>query len=129
MAKLRLLDFNYCLNNKAQGKNLRAFLKLLDANTAYLLFSLIYLFICSLSIFIPFFTLFQVVFSTLSPVSYSCNIIAPSLALLLCQLFLFAHNMRHCLTFLATHSCNMSSITHSMHSLYQGVYLFLTFGK
>ena len=36
--------------------------------------------------------------------NYSCNIIVPSLVLLLCQLFTFAHNMRYCFTFLVTHS-------------------------
>ena len=36
-------DFNYCQNNKAQWKNLRAFLKLLVTITGYLYF---YLFIC-----------------------------------------------------------------------------------
>ena len=45
VAKLWLLDFNYCQNNKAQWKNLRAFLKLLDTITGYLLFLFIYLFI------------------------------------------------------------------------------------
>ena len=45
MAKLWLLDFNYCQNNKAHWKNLRAFLKLLDTITGYLLFLFIYLFI------------------------------------------------------------------------------------
>ena len=43
--KLWLLNINYCQNDKAQWKNLRAFLKLLDTITGYLLFSLIYLFI------------------------------------------------------------------------------------
>ena len=45
--KLWLLDFNYCQNNKAQWTNLRAFLKLLDIITGYLLFLLIYLVIYS----------------------------------------------------------------------------------
>ena len=54
--------------------------------------------------FIPFFTSFQVAFPTQFPRNYSCNIIVPSLALLLCQLFTFAHNMSYCFTFLVTHS-------------------------
>ena len=41
--KLWLLDFNYCQNNKAQWKNMGAFLRLLYTITGYLLFSLIYL--------------------------------------------------------------------------------------
>ena len=53
------------------------------------------------SMFIPFFACFQFVFLTQFLVNYSCNIV-PSLVLLLCQLFLFAHNMRYCLTFLVT---------------------------
>ena len=54
--------------------------------------------------FISFFTSFQVLFPTQFPMNYSCNIIVPSLVLLLCQLFTFAHNMRYCFTFLVTHS-------------------------
>ena len=42
------------------------------------------------SMFIPFFTSFQVVFPTQFPMNYSCNIIVPSLVLLLCQLFTFS---------------------------------------
>ena len=56
------------------------------------------------NMFIPFFTSFQVAFPTQFPRNYSCNIIVPSLALLLCQLFTFAHNMSYCFTFLVTHS-------------------------
>ena len=56
------------------------------------------------SMFILFFTSLQVVFSTQFPMNYTCNIIVPSLVLLLCQLFTFAHNMRHCFIFLVTHS-------------------------
>ena len=52
------------------------------------------------SMFIPFFTSFQVVFPTPFPMNYSFNITVPSLVLLLCQLFTFAHNMRYCFTFL-----------------------------
>ena len=44
MAKLWSLDFNYCQNNRAQWENLRAFLKLLDTKTGYLLFLYIFLF-------------------------------------------------------------------------------------
>ena len=36
--------------------------------------------------------------------NYSFNIVVPSLVLVLCQLFTFAHNMRYCFTFLVTHS-------------------------
>ena len=50
VAKLWLLDFNYCQSNRAQWKNLRAFLGLLDTITGYLLllllvvlFSVVYL--------------------------------------------------------------------------------------
>ena len=56
------------------------------------------------SMFIPFFTSFQVVFPSKFPMNYSCNIIVSSLVLLLCQLFTFTHNMRYCFTFLVTHS-------------------------
>ena len=49
----------------------------------------------------PFFTSHQVVFPAQFPVNYSCNIIMPSLVLLLCQLFAFAHNIRYCFTFLS----------------------------
>ena len=49
------------------------------------------------------FTAFQVVFLTQFPMNYSCNIIMPSLALLLCKCFTFAHNIRYCFTFLVTH--------------------------
>ena len=56
------------------------------------------------SMFIPFFTSFQVIFPTQFPMNYSCNIILPSPVLLLCQLFIFTHNIRYCFTFLATHS-------------------------
>ena len=56
------------------------------------------------SMFIPFFTSFQVVFPTQFPMNYSCNIIVPSLVLLLCRLFTFTHSMRYCFTFLVTHS-------------------------
>ena len=45
MAKLWLLDFNYCQNNKGQWKNLRVFLNPLDTITGYLLFLFICLFI------------------------------------------------------------------------------------
>ena len=48
-------DFNYCQNNKAQWKNLRAFLKLLDTITGYLLFLFIYLFIYSFLVLINLF--------------------------------------------------------------------------
>ena len=51
MTKLWLLDFNYCQNNKAQWKNLRAFLKILDIITGYLLLLFIYLFIFSFNKF------------------------------------------------------------------------------
>ena len=54
--------------------------------------------------FIPLFTSFQLAFPTQFPMNYSCNIIMPSLVLLLCQLFAFAHNMRYCFTILVTHS-------------------------
>ena len=39
------------------------------------------------SMFISFFTSFQVVFPTKFPMNYSCNVIVPSLVLLVCQLF------------------------------------------
>ena len=70
----------------------------------------VYLFIfcnTSWSMFIPFFTSFQIVFPRQFPTNYFCNIIAPSLVLLLCQLFTFAHNMRYCYTFVVTHSTNL----------------------
>ena len=55
-------------------------------------------------IFMPFFTSFQVAFTTQFQMNYSCNIIVPSVVLLLCQLFTLAHNMRYCFIFLVTHS-------------------------
>ena len=48
--KLWLLNINYCQNDKAQWKNLRAFLKLLDTITVYLLFLFLFIF-CVLFIF------------------------------------------------------------------------------
>ena len=52
------------------------------------------------SMFTPFFNSFPTQF----PMKYSCNIIMPSLVLLLSQRFAFAHNMRYCFTSLVTHS-------------------------
>ena len=52
---LCLLDFNYCQNNKAQWKNRRAFLKLLDTIIRYLLFLFIYLSMYSFLVLINFF--------------------------------------------------------------------------
>ena len=49
---------------------------------------------------IPVFTSFEIVFPTPFPMNYSFNITVPSLVLLLCKLFTFAHNMRYCFTFL-----------------------------
>ena len=48
VAKLWLLDFNYCQSNRAQWKNLRAFLWLLDTITRYLLFLILLLLLLSL---------------------------------------------------------------------------------
>ena len=43
-------------------------------------------------------TVFKLYFPHQFLMNYSCNIIVPSLVLLLCQLFTFAHNMRYCFT-------------------------------
>ena len=56
------------------------------------------------SMLISFSTSFLVVFIRQFPMNYSCNIIVPSLILLLCQLFTFTCNMRYCFSFLVTHS-------------------------
>ena len=52
VAKLWLLDCNYCQNNKGQWKNLSALLRVLDIITAHALFSFIYLFIFSANKFL-----------------------------------------------------------------------------
>ena len=56
------------------------------------------------SMFLPFFTSLQVAFPTKFLMNYACNIIVPSLVLLLCYLFTFAHNMKYCFNFPVTHS-------------------------
>ena len=73
---------------------------------------------------ISFSTSFLVAFIRQFPVNYSCNIIVPSLVLLLCQLFTFTYNMRYCFSFLVTHSKKvviglfyLSCVSHSLFEL------------
>ena len=56
------------------------------------------------TMFLPFCTSLQVVFSKKFLINCSCNIIVPSFVLLLCQLFTFGHNMKYCFNFVVTHS-------------------------
>ena len=56
------------------------------------------------TMFLPFCTSLQVVFSKKFLINCSCNIIVPSFVLLLCQLLTFCHNMKYCFNFVVTHS-------------------------
>ena len=89
---LLLLKKKICLFNLAESSNIPQSLHFFILNKTFW------------RMFIPFFTSFQVVFPLKFLMNYSCNIIVPSLVLLLCQLFTFAHKMRYCFTFLVTRS-------------------------
>ena len=64
MAKLLLLDFKYCQNNRAQWKNLRAFLKLLDTITGYLLF--LFVFFIFLFVYLSIFSVYKFLWTTVN---------------------------------------------------------------
>ena len=67
--------------------------------------------------FIPFFASFQVVFLTQFPMNNSCNIIMPSLVLLLCQHEIFFHFPCHVFCKVVIGLFYLSCVSHSLFEL------------